>query len=116
MIVMWGLAVVLAVVCVGFAIGALVWAWRMKPPPFRPEDLPEYSSATARVGSLPDVAVAVPDWRSYHDDWRISGPIDPTPSITCPDCGMTSYNGTDIAQGFCGNCHAWTALRPPPKD
>jgi hypothetical protein len=31
------------------------------------------------------------------------------PSITCPECGRTSYNRHDIAQGYCGNCHAWTS-------
>jgi len=30
-------------------------------------------------------------------------------SITCPRCGMTSYNPNDIAEGYCGNCHDWTA-------
>lgn len=30
-------------------------------------------------------------------------------SITCPVCGMTSYNPTDIAEGFCGNCNDWTS-------
>jgi hypothetical protein len=32
------------------------------------------------------------------------------PSITCPRCGMTSYNENDIAEGYCGNCHDWTAV------
>lgn len=31
------------------------------------------------------------------------------PSITCPRCGMTSYNPNDIREGYCGNCHDWTA-------
>jgi len=30
------------------------------------------------------------------------------PSITCPDCGMTSYNPHDIRWGYCGNCHEFT--------
>lgn len=30
------------------------------------------------------------------------------PSFTCPCCGATSYNPTDIEQGFCGACHTWT--------
>jgi hypothetical protein len=30
-------------------------------------------------------------------------------SITCPVCMMTSYNPTDIAEGYCGNCHDWTS-------
>ena len=34
------------------------------------------------------------------------------PSITCPQCGMTSYNPNDIREGYCGNCHDWTS---PPK-
>ena len=33
-----------------------------------------------------------------------------TDSITCPRCGMTSYNPNDIREGYCGNCHDWTAL------
>jgi len=28
--------------------------------------------------------------------------------FTCPQCQMTSYNPNDVAQGYCGNCHAWT--------
>lgn len=32
-------------------------------------------------------------------------------SITCPVCGMTSYNETDAEEGFCGNCHDWTTPR-----
>jgi hypothetical protein len=27
------------------------------------------------------------------------------PSITCPDCGMTSYHPEDIAHRYCGKCH-----------
>lgn len=26
-------------------------------------------------------------------------------SITCPRCGMTSYNADDIEKKYCGNCH-----------
>lgn len=29
------------------------------------------------------------------------------PSITCTDCGMTSYNPNDIKHKYCGNCHKW---------
>lgn len=34
------------------------------------------------------------------------------PSITCPRCGMTSYNANDIREGYCGNCHDWTTVVP----
>ena len=27
------------------------------------------------------------------------------PHITCPKCGMTSYNANDIRERYCGNCH-----------
>ena len=30
------------------------------------------------------------------------------PSITCPRCGMKSYNANDITEGYCGHCHDWT--------
>ena len=30
------------------------------------------------------------------------------PGFTCPCCGAVSHNPNDIAQGFCGRCHAWT--------
>jgi len=44
----------------------------------------------------------------------------PQPSITCPICGRTSYNPTDIKEGFCGYCCEWTNgtvknLRPTDK-
>ena len=29
----------------------------------------------------------------------------PPPSITCPQCGRTSYNRNDIEQKYCGACH-----------
>lgn len=32
-------------------------------------------------------------------------------SITCPRCGMTSHHPTDVAEGYCGNCHDWTSPR-----
>jgi len=28
-------------------------------------------------------------------------------SITCPQCGLTSYNPHDIVNRYCGNCHAF---------
>lgn len=28
----------------------------------------------------------------------------------CPVCEMVSHNPTDIAEGYCGNCHDWTGL------
>lgn len=28
--------------------------------------------------------------------------------ITCPKCGMTSYNPHDEREGYCGNCHEFT--------
>lgn len=31
------------------------------------------------------------------------------PSITCPECNMTSYNPNDIKMGYCGNCSWWTS-------
>ncbi len=32
----------------------------------------------------------------------------PPPSRDCPRCGRETFNPTDIAQGYCGACHAWT--------
>jgi len=26
-------------------------------------------------------------------------------SITCPKCGMVSYNQNDVENKYCGNCH-----------
>lgn len=39
----------------------------------------------------------------------INAAITIRPSFTCPKCEMTSYNPNDIAQGYCGNCHEFTA-------
>ncbi len=34
-----------------------------------------------------------------------------TASITCPDCGATSYHPADVIEGYCGRCHAYTRRR-----
>lgn len=34
-------------------------------------------------------------------------------SITCPKCGMTTYDPDDIEEGYCGKCHDWTGV---PRD
>lgn len=36
-----------------------------------------------------------------------------TESITCPQCGRTSYNPNDVRERYCGNCHQYhdTMLR-----
>mgnify|MGYP001590209714 CR=1 FL=1 len=31
------------------------------------------------------------------------------PSITCPDCHMTSYNPGDVEHGYCGRGHDFTS-------
>jgi hypothetical protein len=28
----------------------------------------------------------------------------------CPRCGRVSHNPRDLAEGYCGACHAWTGL------
>lgn len=35
--------------------------------------------------------------------------VDPRPSITCPECGLTSHHPEDVAQGYCGACSWWTS-------
>ncbi len=32
-------------------------------------------------------------------------------SFTCPHCDRVSYHPADIAHGYCGACHDWTARR-----
>jgi|tagenome__1003787_1003787.scaffolds.fasta_scaffold18881612_2 transposase len=36
---------------------------------------------------------------------KVDATTDTRPSITCPLCGLTSYNFNDIAQRYCGHCH-----------
>lgn len=35
------------------------------------------------------------------------------PSITCPKCGMTSHNPSDVKYGYCGMCHDFTGDPAP---
>lgn len=35
-----------------------------------------------------------------------------TPSFTCPNCQTISYNPNDIAQRYCGACHAFVDDAP----
>lgn len=43
-----------------------------------------------------------------------SGGGGPTPSFTCPKCGMTSYHPEDVRQGYCGSCHEFTGEQEAP--
>lgn len=38
-----------------------------------------------------------------------------TPSITCPQCGMTSYHPKDVEHRYCGNCHQYHDMMQPPR-
>jgi len=40
-----------------------------------------------------------------------AAPVPGRPHFRCPACRATSYNPTDIAEGYCGNCHAFTRAR-----
>ena len=47
------------------------------------------------------------------DDCGLTAEVEATEeSITCPRCGMTSYNPNDVREGYCGNCHDWTRGAP----
>lgn len=35
-------------------------------------------------------------------------------SITCPQCGMTSFNTNDVNAQYCGNCHQFHADMSQP--
>jgi hypothetical protein len=36
-------------------------------------------------------------------------------SIQCPKCERVSFSPSDVAEGYCGSCHAWTnGLRRGP--
>jgi hypothetical protein len=30
-----------------------------------------------------------------------------TDAFTCPRCGATSHNPSDLREGYCGRCHDW---------
>lgn len=49
-------------------------------------------------------------YRTMLDRARELGCVVPD-SITCPECGMTSYHPEDVRQGYCGNCHEFTTPR-----
>jgi hypothetical protein len=34
-------------------------------------------------------------------------------SITCPDCGLTSWHPEDVRYGWCANCEDYTSERMP---
>jgi len=39
--------------------------------------------------------------------------VAPAEQFVCPRCSKASASATDLAEGYCGNCHAWTV--PPAR-
>ena len=64
-------------------------------------------------GPWSNITDALLDWlerlQGKYDYGSITSPK--FASITCPKCGMTSFNPNDIREGYCGNCHDWTGKR-----
>lgn len=46
-----------------------------------------------------------PHYAPFHDPQY--------PCVTCPKCGMVSYNENDIRYEYCGNCNGWHASLIP---
>lgn len=76
---------------------------------------------TALLNSVKEAAdrgIAPEEWllselqRDFHRMTRFYS-MAQEPSITCPKCFLTSYSTSDIAEGYCGNCHDWTTPVPP---
>jgi len=51
-----------------------------------------------RAADLPD---------SDFVEVNAEGPLADGESITCPSCGMTSFNSTDRQMKYCGHCHKY---------
>jgi hypothetical protein len=47
-----------------------------------------------------------------HDPQAFERLIEAMQHITCPRCGLTSFDPLDISGGWCGRCHDWTSLQP----
>jgi hypothetical protein len=65
------------------------------------------SSAAVMAAGLAEVGRALGSVTGVRD-----GRGDPTgdpPGFTCPRCGRTSFHPDDLAEGYCGACHDWTA-------
>jgi hypothetical protein len=56
------------------------------------------ANRAALIAAMSDVAPGIP----LH---TIDAPI--RPQLTCPHCGRTSYNPTDIRERYCGACHVF---------
>lgn len=47
--------------------------------------------------------------RALSEALQRKGLVDTRPSITCPECGRTSYHPEDVKQGYCGACNWFTS-------
>jgi hypothetical protein len=43
----------------------------------------------------------------YEAAFAVEAAAGAIPSVTCPACGWTSYNPSDVAERYCGHCHEW---------
>jgi hypothetical protein len=73
-------------------------------PPLRDEPDEPIGELFRDVLDLADQVAGAKAGTAYE---RITG--QPRRSITCPECGRTSPNPDDVAQGYCGVCHWWTS-------
>ena len=58
-----------------------------------------------RFADRPFRSAAAPDWRYLPAEDRVEPQAEPPASFTCPDCGRTSFNRSDVLHRYCGACH-----------
>jgi hypothetical protein len=95
-------AVANTIACAGFAETSADWQELVR------ETLAYFDKSMDEF--LAEVAVGTEEMDRDMDELERQQAEEESPpkSFTCPRCGMTSHNPTDVAEGYCSNCHDWT--------
>jgi hypothetical protein len=92
-------------------VGPLTSMGEPCPWPWEPQQLVDVPMGQYHCGYCSEMVVAgIPhvDYRDAPDLGEIPPLAAPSPTFTCSQCHTVSTHPDDIANGYCGRCHAFT--------
>ena len=74
----------------------------------------EFAMREACLSQVHGYLARLLDYATTLDKMKLVSKIESQPSITCPQCGRTSYNRNDVEQQYCVLCNITHNAKPNP--